>query len=78
VREFIKSFSSAGRGFGAPSVMQHVGIPKFDSQNELHQKLAQLSKTLHDLKENNKLDEITRLEKEVDDCVHKLFGIKNT
>jgi hypothetical protein len=78
VREFIKSFSSAGRGFGAPSVMQHVGIPKFDSQNELHLKLAQLSKTLHDLKANNKLDEITSLEKEVDDCVHKLFGIKNT
>lgn len=78
VREFIKSFSSAGRGFGSPSVMQHVGIAKFDSQNELHQKLAQLSKTLHNLKANNKLDEITRLEKEVDDCVHKLFGIKDT
>lgn len=30
VRDFIKSFSSAGRGFGTPSVMKHVGIPKFD------------------------------------------------
>ncbi|MBM3236678.1 hypothetical protein FJZ31_10335 [Candidatus Poribacteria bacterium] len=73
VREFIKSYSSAGRGFGAPSVMNHVGIPKFDSQNELHQKLAQLSKTLHDLKAKNKLDEVARLEEEVDDFVSKLF-----
>ncbi|MGB9853083.1 MAG: Eco57I restriction-modification methylase domain-containing protein, partial [Candidatus Kapaibacteriota bacterium] len=25
VRDFIKSFSSAGRGFGTPSVMEHIG-----------------------------------------------------
>lgn len=30
VRDLIKSFSSAGRGFGTHSVMEHVGIPKFD------------------------------------------------
>lgn len=76
VREFIKSFSSAGRGFGTPSVMNHVGIPKFDSENELHQKLAHLSKTLHGLKAENKLDEVARLEKEVDDSVCKLFGVE--
>ena len=76
VREFIKSFSSAGRGFGAPSVMNHVGIPEFDPENELHQKLAQLSKTLHGLKSEKKLDEVARLEKEVDDSVHKLFSIE--
>jgi len=75
VREFIKSFSSAGRGFGAPSVMNYVGISKFDSKSTLHQKLAQLSKTLHDLKAKNKLDEVARLEKEVDCSVRKLFGI---
>ncbi|MGQ9628156.1 MAG: hypothetical protein ACUVV0_14790, partial [Anaerolineae bacterium] len=40
VRDFIKSFSSAGRGFGTPSVMEHVGIPKFDPKNPLNQKLA--------------------------------------
>jgi len=77
VREFIKSFSSAGRGFGAPSVMNHVGIPKFDPESELHQKLAQLSKTLHTLKAESKLGEVARLEKEVDDSVRKLFGIES-
>jgi hypothetical protein len=77
VREFIKSFSSAGRGFGTPSVMSHVGIPKFDPENELHQKLARLSKALHALKAENKLDEVTRLEKEVDAFAYKLFGIES-
>jgi methylase of polypeptide subunit release factors len=77
VREFIKSFSSAGRGFGAPSVMNHVGIPKFDPENELHQKLAQLSRTLHTLKAENKLDEVARLEKEVDASVCRLFVIEH-
>ena len=75
VREFIKSYSSAGRGFGTPSVMKHVGIPKFDSTNEIHQKLAQLSKTLHDLKLADKIDQIGSLEIEVDRCVNDLFGI---
>jgi SAM-dependent methyltransferase len=75
VREFIKSYSSAGRGFGTPSVMNHVGIPKFNPKNKLHQKLAQLSKTLHDFKAEDKLDEVARLEREVDRSVYKLFGI---
>ncbi|MEW6386941.1 MAG: N-6 DNA methylase [Thermodesulfobacteriota bacterium] len=77
VRSFIRSFSAAGRGFGTPSVMNHVGIPKFDPKNELHQKLAQLSKTLHDLKANNRTAEIPELEIEVDRYVYALFGIRN-
>ncbi len=74
VREFIKSFSSAGRGFGSPSVMQHVGIPKFDPKNKLHERLSTLSKELHKLvaSEGNE-DEIRKLEKEVDEGVTKLF-----
>jgi hypothetical protein len=77
VRDFIKSFSSAGRGFGAPSVMNHVGIPKFAPKDKLHQKLAELSKTLHNLKTKDKLDEVAGLEREVDRSVYALFGIKD-
>ncbi len=75
VRDFIKSFSSAGRGFGTPSVMQHVGIPKFDPKNTLHEKLSTLSKELHKLaaSEGNE-EEIKKLEKEVDETVTKLFS----
>ncbi|MEJ2325216.1 MAG: hypothetical protein P8Y77_10660 [Nitrospirota bacterium] len=76
VREFVKSYSSAGRGFGAPSVMNHIGIPKFDEKNRLHQNLAELSKSLHNLKSRNNDPEIEKLEEEVDNAVIKLFGIK--
>jgi len=76
VREFIKSYSSAGRGFGTPSVMNYVGIPKFDPKNELHKKLSQISKSLHILKEKGELDKISKLEKDNDELVWKLFGIK--
>jgi hypothetical protein len=76
VRDFIKSFSSAGRGFGTPSVMEHVGIPKFDPKNPLHQKLAEISKKCHQLKAEGKEKGIAKLEKENDELVKQLFGIK--
>ena len=75
IREFIKSFSSAGRGFGAPSVMNHVGILKFDPNNNIHKKLCDLSKQLHTLKEEDKYFNIENFLKEVDEWVFKLFGI---
>jgi hypothetical protein len=84
VRDFIKSFSSAGRGFGTPSVMENVGIPKFDPKNKIHQKLADISKKCHQLKSKDddnemaklkKENEIARLEKENDQLAKRLFGI---
>lgn len=77
VREFIKSYSSAGRGFGAPSVMEHVGIPKFDPQNPLHKKLAEISKNCHQLKLEGKDEEIEELENENDNLVKQLFTTRD-
>lgn len=74
-RELIKSFSSAGRGFGTPSVMEHVGIPKFDPKNSLHQQLSEISKTLHEFKAKGEDLKIDKLEKQNDELVKKLFKI---
>ncbi|MCS7206049.1 MAG: N-6 DNA methylase [Leptospiraceae bacterium] len=76
VRDFIKSYSSAGRGFGSPSVMEYVGIPKFDSQNPLHKKLSENSKKCHDFKKTDNEKEIKNLEEKNDELVKELFGIK--
>lgn len=76
VRDFIKSFSSAGRGFGTPSVMEHIGIPKFKKDNKTHKKLCELSKKLHKLKLKGVEKGVVELEKEVDKSVCALFGIK--
>jgi len=75
VRNFIKSFSSAGRGFGTPSVMKHIGIPKFNPKNKIHKKLSEISKKCHKLKLESKEKEIENLEKELDAVVKKLFKI---
>ena len=76
VRGFIKSYSSAGRGFGAPSVMEHVGIPKFDERNKVHKRLSSLSKSLHRLKAEGQTTAMADLEEQVNSSVIELFGIE--
>ncbi|WP_449243878.1 Eco57I restriction-modification methylase domain-containing protein [Desulfobacca acetoxidans] len=74
VREFIASYSAAGRGFGAPSVMSHVGIPGFNPDNELHRTLAGLSLALHEITAKQGRKEALPGEKEVDRLVQMLFS----
>jgi methylase of polypeptide subunit release factors len=75
VRNFIKSYSSAGRGFGAPSIMEHVGIPKYDEKNNFHKEISESSKKLHKLKTLNQLETIPELEKQNDELIKMLFKI---
>jgi hypothetical protein len=76
VRRFIKSYSSGGRGFGAPSVMEHLGITKYDKNNTAHKRLSELSKVLHRLREKEKEEEIKKREKELEKEVGKLFVLR--
>lgn len=75
VRDFVRSYSSAGRGFGAPSVMNHVAIPRFERDNALHREIAKLSKQLHELKKEEQTADVERLEKQVDKAARRLFGL---
>jgi hypothetical protein len=47
VDAFIRSFSSGGRGFGAPSVVKNLAIPRFDERQKSHRRLAELSRRAH-------------------------------
>jgi hypothetical protein len=78
VRAFIKTYSTAGRGAAAPSVMKNVGIPKFDPKNKTHAALAALSQRLHELAAAAEppKKEIAKLEADVDKKAAALFGIK--
>ena len=75
VDEFIRSFSAAGRGFGAPSVMKNLGIPRFNKKLAIHRQLAEISLEAHGLvakgKDASGVDE--RLEK----AVKALWNIKS-
>jgi len=75
VDSFIKSFSSAGRGFGAPSVMNNLAIPRFALRNPIHKKLADLSEEAHRLVAAGK--DVSQLDREIDETVKKLWNIKS-
>ena len=82
VRFCVRSYSSAGRGFGAPSIIKHFGIPKYEKGNESHRKVSELSKRAHGLAkryyELNDLEareELKEVEGEIDKIVAELYGI---
>jgi hypothetical protein len=74
VNDFIKSFSSAGRGFGAPSIMNDFAIPCFNNSIEIHKQLAELSEKAHNLVKRGKSTE--NVENQINTVVKKLWNIK--
>jgi hypothetical protein len=74
VNDFIKSFSSAGRGFGAPSIMNNLAIPRFNPSNKTHRELAELSEKAHELVKRGK--KIGDIEKQLNTAVKKLWNIE--
>lgn len=52
-------------------VLKYVAIPKFDTNNELHKKISEISKAIHELAKND--EDYSEMEKELQEEVHKLF-----
>jgi hypothetical protein len=47
VSSFLKSFSPAGRGFGTPSAIARVRLPRFEPASATHARLAAISQECH-------------------------------
>ncbi len=82
VRFCVRSYSSAGRGFGAPSIVKHFRIPKYVKGNESHQEISELSKKAHGLakryyeqKDLEAREKLKNVEEEIDRAVMGLYGI---
>jgi hypothetical protein len=71
----VHSFSSAGRGFGAPSILENLRLPIFDRGDPTHRHLAKLSETAHELSISPKDDALSRIETEVDEVVASLWKL---
>jgi len=81
VNNFISSFSAAGRGFGTPSVMENLAIPKFNPNNKTHQKLSELSEEAHNrvksrISAGAGKSDVSDIENEINSEVKKLWNIK--
>lgn len=82
VRFCVQSYSSAGRGFGAPSVVKYFRIPEYEKGNESHLRISELSKRAHGLakryydgKELEAGEKLNVMEEEVDEAVAGLYGV---
>lgn len=74
VDAYIRSFSGAGRGFGAPAVMANLAVPAFDAADTRHAELAVLSEEAHRLVEKgHTLDDV---DQRVNRAVRSLWNIK--
>ncbi|MGQ9507705.1 MAG: hypothetical protein ACUVTB_07640, partial [Candidatus Bathycorpusculaceae bacterium] len=72
----VKSFSQlGGKSFATPSILGQINIARYDPKNEIHQKLAQLSKKAHKLASENNASELSKTEEEVDETVARLYGL---
>jgi hypothetical protein len=74
VDNFIHSFSSGGRGFGAPSVVKDLAIPSFDDKKRTHRQLAQLSREAHEAVDRKR--DIAELEANINAAVEELWNLK--
>ena len=76
VNFLVKSFSQlGGKSFATPSVLEQIGIPKFDRNNKLHSALAKLAEKAHRLAEKGLNDELVKVENEIDRLIAELYGL---
>ncbi|RKX53778.1 MAG: hypothetical protein DRP50_05350, partial [Thermotoga sp.] len=59
----------------APHILERIAIPKFDSNDNLHLHIANLSERCHDAKARGNEEIVSMLEQEIDRAAAKLWGI---
>ncbi len=73
----VKSFSErGGKSFATPSFLEHVNIQRYNSKNDLHKKLAELSKKAHKFASNNQVDKLNEIEDMISVTMKDLYGLK--
>jgi len=68
-------YSGGGGGIGSPRVLENIRIPKFDSQNPLHLKLAELSEKAHYLAAASQDKTLNDIQDEIDHLAGKLWSL---
>jgi SAM-dependent methyltransferase len=68
-------FSTGGGGIGAPVVLEHIRIPRFDPKNDLHRRLAKLSEKAHEVAREGDEKRLREIEEEIDRVAGKIWGL---
>lgn len=70
------SYSQAGgKSMGSPHILENIRIPKFDPDNKLHLKLAELSENAHQLAKMDNLQELKKVEEDIDKISAQIWGL---
>jgi len=77
VASLISASYSTSKSFGTPTVVEFVPIPRYNSQDSLHQSLVLLSQRSHQLAAQGKEgeEELRRVEEEIDRQAAELWGL---
>jgi hypothetical protein len=70
---FVRSFSPSGRGFGTPSILAEMAIPRFDRSNPLHGELSRQSVAAHERR--RKGEDVDGARARIDACARSLWGL---
>lgn len=74
INQAIKTFSSEGRGFGAPSVVNQLNIPRYNPKISIFKNLVELAKKAHQLAENRKnIEQVNQIQEKINNLVREYF-----
>jgi hypothetical protein len=72
----IRSIAGGTKSFGTPKIVENtIRMPKFDTNNENHSKLVELSKKAHEIAPKEEATELREVEEVIDRKVANLFGL---
>ena len=75
VNLILQSIAKGGKNFASPELVNTINIRRYDPSNQLHVRLAELSRKAHELAKQGRKDELAKVEEEVDRLVAQLYGI---
>ncbi len=64
-----------GKSMGSMHILDHIRIPRYDSSNPVHRRLAKLSQAAHKAARKGDTAELQRIEAEIDHTAAKLWGL---
>jgi len=64
-----------GKSFAQSNILEHIRIPRFDPQDAVHRRLAELSQAAHQAARQEDATELVRVEAEIDRQAARLWGL---
>ena len=64
-----------GKSFAQSNILKHIRIPRYNPQDAVHRRLAELSQAAHEAAQREDAAELARIEAEIDRQAAQLWGL---